>query len=792
MKRVFLISGLSALIFLLAADFLPERAVPLLLCVVAAAGLVFAALRFAFRRTYMKKKSASYPGRLAVSEIILTAAISVCVCGTVFVYRLGEYNGVLKTYGGTESEATLRIEKEPEYDDGYWVYYAVPVSGPDTRGYSVKLRTEEKLDTEVYDYVSGTFVFNAPEEKEYYLLNRTENVVFYTYPRSALSVTANESKPFFGNLLVKLRAFISGALRKYTGRAYGFAKALLLGDKSSLSDGQYSLLKDAGLAHVAAVSGLHVGYAAAFMLAIFSFIKKRSLRYALTFPWLLLLAGAAGFSPSVLRAVFMICAGYAGALLMRKMDSLNVLCAVLTAFLAVSPFSARSLSLLLSFSAAAGLAVLARPLTVGITTLVFRFSGRVADGFLKTLISLFSVSLACTVFTVPVMAAVFGSMSFAGMAANILCLWAVKYIFILSALTVLLSPIGFLAPLFTAVSAVINWGVAYIMTVSEMFSGTFLANIKADPVLIILAAVFGYIVYIISGKKKKRGGKKNGSPVRILVSVLAAVAVLLSSSLFRQSAVPSDDKLHVVFCDVGQGDGAYVSINEKAVVFDCGGSKDAGSAVTERLRADGVTEIDYIVLSHLHDDHANGISELFDDWDIDEVIIPYTEGDASILVELSMLAAEEGAEITMLDEDAFRQFGDAKITILTEQLESEASDQNENSLVSEVTLVNFRVMFTGDITARAEKRLVDAYGGSLSSTVLCVPHHGSKYSSSEAFLEAVSPSLSVISVGKNSYGHPADEVVTRLLGYGDVLITQSAGYVEVVTDGVNTDVTTEN
>ena len=142
---------------------------------------------------------------------------------------------------------------------------------------------------------------------------------------------------------------------------------------------------------------------------------------------------------------------------------------------------------------------------------------------------------------------------------------------------------------------------------------------------------------------------------------------------------------------------------------------------------------------------------------------------------------------TRSTEDLYRNFGEAKIKLLTEHLDPESSDQNENSIVSVVSYSNFSVMFTGDITSKAEKRLVEAYGLSLRTKILTVPHHGSKYSSSEEFLAMVSPKISVISVGKNSYGHPADAVLEKLLNYGSVLTTQTLGEIEFITDGVETE-----
>ncbi len=787
MKRVFLATGVAALAFLLCVEHIDVRHVPMILCLTAAVGILSAAVRFILGQK-KHRKGQPYPGSRSIFEIIIAVCLSVCACGTVYVHKADSYNSVTSKYNGVEVDCTLQIVSEESFSEsGYGYFEAVPISGLDTSGYKVRIFTSGLPEAEVYDYISGTFEFTAPDT-EYWTRNRSENIVLTAFA-GEVSVETNENRPA-GFYLILLRRYIRNAITSNFGEAHAFVKALLLGDRSDLESEAFESLRKSGLLHITAVSGLHVGIAASFVLALFSFIKKRWLRYIFVVPVLVFLAAVTGFSPSVIRSVFMICAGYAGYILLRRTDSLNLLGAVLTLCLVISPFSAYSASLLLSFAATAGLVLFASPLQTAFTTWYFKWRGKYLSAFFRGIVSTLSVSLACTVFTVPVSMALFDTFSAAGLLTNIFCLWLINYIFIFSAVTVILSGVEILGPFFAVLSLLVNWSVKYIMKISDIFSETVLSELSAKPATVILAAVIGYVVYLLMGtQKSKKTRKKRSKQVgRIAAAVIVAVVVVISTAVAQKVATPSDNKLHTVFVDVGQGLGTYISINEKAVIFDCGGSKDAGEAMNEALREGGIQEIDYVVISHLHDDHANGIAEIFAQWDIDEVIVPYTEGDPAILVELMMLAAEEGADVLTISEDLTRTFGDAKIDLLTEHLDPESSDQNENSIVSVVTLVNYRVMFTGDITAEAERRLVDAYGFTLRSSVLTVPHHGSKYSSSEAFLAMVSPDISVISVGNNSYGHPADEVLERILPYGEILSTKVLGNIEIVTDGVETEV----
>ncbi|MBQ7014932.1 MAG: DNA internalization-related competence protein ComEC/Rec2 [Clostridia bacterium] len=786
MKRAFLITGISALGFLLGAEYIDRYYISWILLFTAVAGLISVAVRYILGRK-KDRKDKPYPKAKSLFEILIAACVSVSLCGTVYVYNLDRYNSVIEQYSGQTLECKLQIVSEEKFSDsGYGYFEAKSVSGIDTKGFSVRVFSSGLPEAEVYDCISGKFEFSSSDD-EYKLLNRSSRIVLTSFAEN-VTVEPVTERPFWFKI-IELRRFIGNAITSNFGKAHGFIKALLLGNRTDLTSEEFDSLKNSGLLHVTAVSGLHVSIAASFVLALFSFIKKRWVRYLSVFLALSVLVSVTGFSPSVIRAVFMICAGYAGSLMLRKADALNLLGAILTACLVVSPFSAHSASLLLSFSSTAGLILFANPLQTAITTWWFKWKGKYVPKFFKWIISTFSVSMACTVFSVPVSMVLFDNFSAAGLLTNLLCLWLIKYIFILASVTVALSVFAFLEPFFTVVSLVLNWSVNYIMKISDLFSETFLSELEAQPLTMLLAAIIGFVVYLLMGTKssKKKRKKQSKQVGRIAAAVIVAVVVLISTSVAGKLATPHDDKLHTVFVDVGQGLGTYISINEKAVIFDCGGSKDAGESMNESLWEHGIKEIDYIVISHLHDDHANGIAEIFAEWEIDEVIVPYTEGDPSILVELMMLAAEEGAEVVTISEDMSREFGEAKIKLLTKHLDPESSDQNENSIVSVVSYSNFSVMFTGDITSEAEERLIEAYGLSLRTKILTVPHHGSKYSSSEEFLAMVSPEISVISVGKNSYGHPADAVLDKLLKYGNVLTTQTLGEIEFITDGVETE-----
>lgn len=782
MKRAFLITGISALAFLLSVESVEIVYVTWILLFAAAVCLISVAVRFIFgsRKTLDNTR---YPRFKSVFEILIASSLSICLCGTVYVYKVYNYNSVIYQYNGCTVECVLQKVSEEQYsDEGYCYFEAKPVSGIDTKGYNVKIFTDGFPSVEIYDKISGSFTF-LENGKAYKIQGLSTGVVLVSFSNDFIVEPVSE-KPFWFNI-IELRRFIKNASISTVGKSHGFIKALLLGDRTDMSRDEFNSLKNSGLLHVTAVSGLHAGIAASFVLALFSFVKNRWVKYTATFVVLLFLAAVTGFSPSVIRAVFMMSATFAGALMLRRTDSLNLLGAILTGCLVVSPFAAYSASLLLSFSATAGLILFAKPLQIAITTWWFKFTGKYVSKFFSGVIATFSVSLSCSVFSIPVSMALFNSFSAAGLISNLLCLWLIKYIFILSSVTISLSAFSFLEPFFNVVSLVVNWSVNYIMKISALFSDTFLSELKVDPVTIIISALIGFFVYLFMGKRfaNKNSNKSNKQVGRVSLAVIISLAVLISTAVAEKLVTSYDNKLHTVFVDVGQGSGAYICMNGKAIIFDCGGSKSAGDAINESLYEHGVKEIDCIVISHLHEDHANGMKDIFDEWEIDEVIIPDTEKEPEFLTELMTLALAEGSEILEISEDLTRKLGEVEIELLTNHFDPESSDPNENCIVSVVSYSDFSVMFTGDLTSWAEGRLVDNYGSALKSTVFTVPHHGSKDSSSDSFLAMVSPEVSVISVGLNNYGFPSDGTLEKLLKYGEIFTTQVSGDIEFITDG---------
>lgn len=221
-------------------------------------------------------------------------------------------------------------------------------------------------------------------------------------------------------------------------------------------------------------------------------------------------------------------------------------------------------------------------------------------------------------------------------------------------------------------------------------------------------------------------------------------------------------KLHVAVLDVGQGDGTLIKQEGGVNLLMDGGSsskKELGKYILiPAMDYYGMEQIDYAFLSHLDTDHVSGVLELLEMGKIKKVVISsYTaeydlkESECSkYLTDENTIIVEKGMEFCL---------DDLEIKILGPEKNRKYKDRNEASMVIELSYHGKKLLFTGDISEEAESILSDV---SKEIDLLKVAHHGSKYSTSEGFLDRIHPFNAVISCGKNRYGHPSMEVLERL------------------------------
>ena len=280
-----------------------------------------------------------------------------------------------------------------------------------------------------------------------------------------------------------------------------------------------------------------------------------------------------------------------------------------------------------------------------------------------------------------------------------------------------------------------------------------------------------------------------------------ALALAMSAAALSWAAALSlpDSRLHVTFLDVGQGDAAFiVTPGGWQVLVDGGPSPlDAVRHLGERMPFRDRT-IDLVVLTHPHSDHVNGLVEVLRRYDVARILERRADYENPAYLAWHRAVAAEGAEVIQaesgqliaVDDGVFIQVVSPRARLLR----GTASDANNASVVLRLVYGDVSFLLTGDMFSEAEGVLV-GQNAPVDSDVLKVAHHGSHSSSSEEFLQAVSPAVAVISVGEdNRFDHPHPqtlEALRRRVPKEMLLLTSHSGTIEFATDGRRLKVKTE-
>lgn len=554
------------------------------------------------------------------------------------------------------------------------------------------------------------------------------------------------------------------------------AQALLLGDRSGMDAELARIQRTLGITHLFAISGLHVGIVTG--MIYFILLRLRVRKESATVLLLVLLplyAVLAGAAPSVMRASAMVALVLGARLVGLHVSVVQALSASFILFLWMDPGLLQDIGFQLSYGASFGIIA----------------SLKLMEGasFIKSGLIVTAVSQLCLY---PLLLFHFFEISLSSFLVNaiyvpLFTLLILPANFILLAASFL--PLGIDTILFMAYEPLRSWIEGLTSALAGLPYQVWTPGRPSLGWLWFLA--FSVLLFFILAEKRFR--------LRLLF-ILFIPALLLTVKPFI------DPRLHVSFIDVGQGDSALIELPYRKAVYliDAGGVLRFDSqpfqeknrpfevgrqTVVPYLKGRGISGVDLFILSHPDADHAEGADEVFEELAVERLhITPGSEANA-LMAELAPFAREAPVELPKSGEGW--QVGGTHFTYLSP--EDELYEGNDDSLVLLMDHQGQRFLFTGDLENEGESGVVERYREELADmTVLKVGHHGSKTSSSQLFLEALRPEISVVSAGiDNRYGHPSPEVTGRFdeLGLrllstaenGTILMTIENGVVSVDT-----------
>lgn len=551
----------------------------------------------------------------------------------------------------------------------------------------------------------------------------------------------------------------------------GFLTAELTGDKSLLPESDYVAMQETGLAHIFAVSGLHCAFLVTLLSLLIPPTHRRTL-CAVASAVLVFYMLLTGLSPSVARACVMQLFLLSAPLFRRGSDPLTSLAAALTVILLVNPYAVGSVSLQLSFAATLGMVLLSGRLYKSFTGW-YRGRNRAVRAALSFLAANLAATLGALVFTAPLTAYYFNILSLVAPLAGLLAVPAAGYAFMSAFVSALLglvwTPLGLLAgyvPLLL---------VKYILWVAHLllavpYHAVYFTNVYLRVWLLYVYAAFLGCAVTPDGKRKYA--------LASALTVLTLAACLWLNSRWQQYGA-----FRAAVLDVGQGESVALCSGSEAALVDCGSSNsyvDAGSVAADALQSAGIRRLSAVIVTHYHADHTNGLTEVLTRLPVDTLYLPDIEDEYGVRDRLVSLAAHQGADVVFVTEPTRIALGEAVLTVYPPLLTT--GDLNEQGLTALATAGDFDLLITGDMAGQTEQLLAQTYPLP-DVEVLVVSHHGSRYSSDESFLRAITPDNAVISVGDNRYGHPAEETLRRLQAVGaTVWRTDQQGSIRIIID----------
>lgn len=565
----------------------------------------------------------------------------------------------------------------------------------------------------------------------------------------------------------------------------GIIGAIILGDKTDLDSDIKELYSVSGIAHILAISGLHISFIG---MAIYRLLRRR-FRFlfsaAVSIPVVLSFGIMSGFGISTIRAIIMFILKIIGEVLGRKYDAITAISIAGLVLVVQNPFVVCNSGFQMSFGA-----IIAIVLILPIVEEILNTDNKI----IKVLSANFTISLVMN----PILAWNYYELPTFSFLLNIVVVPLMSVVIVSSIVGIFCSCIMF------------GFGKAVIFPgcgILELY--TFLCNIinkssvasivVGQPKVTIIIVYYAILLVVLFGlknirtkytraekerniikketglvleKKAKKERRIKGQNVKLRLACI--VGFLLLNCLIYYIPNPG---FYITFINVGQGDGILIHGDNGTKVMVDGGSTSekqvAKNCIVPYLKAEGIGTIDYSIITHTDKDHISGILEILENNNsnrirIKNLVMPDINMKDDTYNELIEKAKLKKINVLYIKKGDTLSLGKTKIKCIYPETTTTASDKNDYCTVLSVKNKTSKILLTGDISKEIEEKIKDDIEENY--TVLKVAHHGSNYSSSEKFLKKVNPKYSIISVGKNnSYGHPGNETMERLRKQGGVI-----------------------
>lgn len=692
-----------------------------------------------------------------------------------------EIYGEVERYENTEFSQSVYLKKT------YLIYHSKKFPINNVR---VFLKKEEELKPGMQIFVKGILKeVEGPtnpggfDSSQYYACRH-----IYYFMKKAVLLKKTSTYSGYHQAMLMVKEKCRQILENTAGKDAPVFEAIVLGEKTGLDPEIRMRYQLAGIVHILAISGLHISILG---MGLYKLIKRVGFGIwpagIFSLAVMLQYGMMTGGSVSTLRAVTMFLIAMGARITGRIYDMPSAVSVTAMMILAESPAYLLDSGFLLSFGCVLGICVASERICA--------LAGAKRKGT-----KVFCESVALWLVTLPVMLKFFGEASLAGLVLNLAVLPSVVVVLTGGVAAMIL---GFVS---IPTGRVVIFPARVLLFLYERLCelagrSRWCTWIGGEPEIwqitiyyAILVAVLLIGQYIKESDQTKISRKQH--ILRISGIVLLILSILtLGKQSFRYSF--KNQTLQITCLDVGQGDGILIRTPDNKHYLIDGGSSSQSElgryCLLPALKSMGISYLDGIFISHTDKDHLSGVQELLEYMEkglttirAGHLVLPGWSEPPEAWTDLARTAEKAGIKTVTGNAGNIIRSGAAAFEILWPESTARGKDVNEEAMVMELTYGDFRMLFTGDIGADTEKKLLTA--GCLNDIdCLKVGHHGSRYSSSEAFLKKLKPELSIISCSStNTYGHPSPETIQRLKDCGSQIeYTMKNGAITLETNGEN-------
>ncbi len=540
------------------------------------------------------------------------------------------------------------------------------------------------------------------------------------------------------NILYKIKSYLIKRIENIEGSNY--LKTFILGDSSLIDDDVKSSFQTNGISHLFSISGMHITLLSSILLYLLNKIKKRDINYIFVIIFLLFYMFLTNFSASVIRATLLFIFLYINRVLKLKLSTFKILLIVMCLNLIINPYNIYNSGFKFSYIISLYL--------VSFSKIINRYKNYI----LKTLVT----SLISFLASIPILINNFFSINIMTILNNII---------FVPLISIIIFPMSLIVLIFSKLDFIYKFLIDCLENIS-----LFITNFKVEIVMckvnvfiiVLYYLIIIFVLYMIVKKKYK-------------YIFLIVIVIFIHHNINYIKNNP-----YVTFIDVGQGDSALIHLpfNKGDILIDTGGryNYDTSKDIISYLKSEGITNIDYLVLTHGDFDHMGSSINLINNFKVNKVILnkdEYNDLENNLIDTLNKKKIKYYKGLDSIN------IGKYKLSFLNTGF---YDNENDNSNIIYTSINNTKLLFMGDASKSVENNLLSKYNIP-SIDILKVGHHGSDTSTGEYFIDTINPKVSVISVGlNNSYGHPKNETL-NMLKNSKVYRTDLTGSIKVLLRG---------